>query len=348
MDKIDNQYIANAIDELIEVLGVKEAANYTEFERLIHAKEIKKCIKAIASQLGLPIEINLAFGSRFQSRGLAKTDSSGQGIEGITAQVSIPNYLPFYGTPALTDFPINVLVSENCKEQPQTLIAVMAHELSHILLHCLRNSHKDNEYYTDLTPMLLGFSAVIEQGRKVIKVSTSGNVTRTQTTTFGYLSDEQFAFARDKITSILGERRRTKQELVWELGQLKKHCSDTKKTLLRFNRFLGYVDEHHNRTIKGADVSRIVSFHQAGYADELEKALQESEGFLAGTSSFCEHLVHYTNHARNLIQQHNTRAKARRTDLSSRCATIRDDTKVLERYIGLHYRIRTAIEMRKV
>ena len=76
---IDYKYIDNAINELISIVGIKENVDSVGMVRMLHANETKKCIKTIASQLGLPIEINLSFGDKFQSSGLTKTDLSIQG-----------------------------------------------------------------------------------------------------------------------------------------------------------------------------------------------------------------------------------------------------------------------------
>jgi hypothetical protein len=192
MDEVRNDYIDKALGELIPTLGVKDFFDDQELISLIHAKKIKECIKAIASQLGLPIEINISWvpkGYRpstnttandgFKSTHIVKTGENNRGTAAITAQVSIPPSLPLYGSPSMVNFPINVRLSENCADNPATLIGVMAHELSHILLYSLWHKEKENEFYTDLTAMLLGFAEIMKTGRKVIKTTT----TRTETTT---------------------------------------------------------------------------------------------------------------------------------------------------------------------
>ena len=176
---IDNKYISNAIDELINVLGIKERIPLEIIRKPFHAGNIKGCIENIANYLGLPIIVNLSYvpagyqqrnsGNGFESSALATTDHTSRGVKGITAQVSIPSYLPLYGTSGLQGFPISVKISDNCRRYPQTFVAVMAHELSHIVLHSLRHKEKDNEFYTDLTAMILGFSNVMRNGRKVIE-----------------------------------------------------------------------------------------------------------------------------------------------------------------------------------
>ena len=158
-ETMNNDYINNAIKELVNSLGVKEEAPYYEISQLIQNGDIKQSIKKIAGSLGLPIEIIVQYvpagyrpdnNVKFNSQDLSRTDSSGHGIESITAQVSIPGNLPLYGTSSLTGFPINVIVSENCREEPSTFIAIMSHELAHILLASIRHPKKNNELYTDL------------------------------------------------------------------------------------------------------------------------------------------------------------------------------------------------------
>jgi hypothetical protein len=108
-------------------------------------------------------------GEGFSSTHLVKTDSKGRGVAAITAQVSIPSYLPFYGSAGMVNYPIRVQVRENCNEHPMTFVSVMAHELSHVVLHSMRHNERQNEFYTDLTAMMLGFSDVMKLGRKVLR-----------------------------------------------------------------------------------------------------------------------------------------------------------------------------------
>lgn len=267
-NEITNEYISNAIDELTGIIGVKENINHSELVTLVRRKQTKKAIKVLASQLGLPIEINLSYvpkdyrsniNNGFQSQGLTRTDSSGRGVAGIIAQVSIPSHMPLYGSPALTNFPISVKVSEDCNEYPETFIAVMAHELSHVLLYSLMHPQKDNEFYTDLVAMLLGLSQVIEKGRKVKKVRELGDMTETQIITYGYLSDKQFAIARNKIKSILIERKNIKIQYMKEISELRKQYLIATKTLLQFTEFLGHVDKNRNSiAIKHRDAFKII------------------------------------------------------------------------------------------
>src|SRR6266702_4793978 len=139
LEQVSNTEIANALDELIICLGVsKEKPTYNLFE-FLQKRNTEGCVQEIASLLGLPIRISLSYvpkGYRpgnsdgFRSSAMTRTDSTGRGIGCITAQVSIPQHLPMFGTPSLQEFPIKVRVSESSHEYPDTFVAVMAHELS--------------------------------------------------------------------------------------------------------------------------------------------------------------------------------------------------------------------------
>jgi hypothetical protein len=186
--EIKNDYIEKAVMELVSVFGTKEFVDQKKIISLIKSKKLREAMKEIASYLALPIDVNVTYvpkGYRpsvnegFQTTHLVQTDSRGRGTSGITAQVLIPSNLPLFGTPAMNGFPISVRLSEDCAENPVTLIAVMAHELAHILLYSLLHKEKNNEFYTDLTAMMLGFANVMRTGRKVVK--------QTSSTKFGFL-----------------------------------------------------------------------------------------------------------------------------------------------------------------
>jgi len=351
-NNISNEYISDAIDELIDLIGIKEDTNYYKFKILLDAWETKKCIKAIACQLALPMEINVKFVQEitnqdiyFQNRGVEKTGYWDQGMTGIAAQVSIPNDLPFYWNPLLKNFPINVKVNENCNAQSETFVAVMAHELSHLILHSLKHPQRDNELFTDLIAMILGFSTIIEKGRKVQRALQYGNIIETKTTTYGYLSDDQFQFAKNKIRDILQTHKNTRKELLVKIDKFKSECSRSKKTLLQFNEFREYLDKHHNQTIRKADSSKIISFHQASYTYRLETAIKESERFITDVMNFSNNIGNYSYYVLEKIKHYGEKIKEFHEDLKGKCDILIDDVNILRRYVSLWQRIRTAIEL---
>jgi hypothetical protein len=352
-DRISNDYLSDAIDELVNVLGVKEEPATDNLISLLNKKDAKKCIKEIAKDLGLDIEINLSYvpkdykaenTSKFESNDLVKTDWRGRGVEGITAQVFIPGNLPIYGSSTLKGFPIDVRVSENCHEQPQTFISVMSHELSHILLHSLNHTQKNNEIYTDLTPLILGFSNIIEQGRKSIKTTSSGNIITTYTTSYGYLNDRQFFFARDKIKMLLEKYRHDKVEIFDRNSNIRQLVSRMKKDLYRFKMLLGYLDEHRKRKIKEQDGRRIVQFHSFDYLADAERSIDNDERLMMEAENYCTSLKHYIKNTPATMHGYIKNLDFTISNLKQINHLLKDDLSVLLRNVGLGYRIKLMID----
>src|SRR5439155_7935618 len=103
---------------------------------------------------------------------------------------------------------------------PETAITILAHELSHVLLHSLRHPERESEVFTDLVPLVLGFGEIVERGRTVESVTHESGGTRTTTTTYGYLSDRDFSFAVGRVRSLLSERAKRKLQLLKDAVRL--------------------------------------------------------------------------------------------------------------------------------
>jgi hypothetical protein len=360
MDGVKNDYIGKALDELIHVLGTKEFIDHQNLISLIHSKKVKECITTIALYLGLPIKVNLSYvpkGYRpnaddgFNSTHLVKTDWRGRGTEGIAAQVSIPGNLPFYGTSGMINFPISVRLSENCAENPATLISVMAHELSHVVLYSLWHKEKENEFYTDLTAMILGFAYIMKMGRKVVKTDTftehsflsSRTTTSTQTITYGYLSDENFNVAFEKIETILYLQISAKKWLLERLKLFKKQIFKGRKIVTTFKRYLAYVDKNHNQKICLDDGRQIMMFHQHGYVDDINSAIKRCDDGFCEFMKFTENLKNFTGRNIEVLQQYESRIIIMNTELSTQCLSFMKDVKILKRYVSFTYRFKNLI-----
>jgi uncharacterized protein (DUF697 family) len=357
MENISNNYIEEAVKTLADSIGIKDNVDDQKIISFIRQKKVKEGIKEIAKCLGLPIEINLSYVPKgyhpdntntFHSTHLVKTDWRGRGSEGITAQVSIPGYLPMYGTSGLNNFPISVRVSENCADNPATLIAVMAHELSHIVLHSLWHKEKDNEIYTDITAMMLGFSNIIKNGRKVIKTSSSTDygflsnttTTRTETTTYGYLSDENFNFAFNKIKEILNKYKQGKNKLIGKIKELTRKLKKNRKAMIYFQKYLEYVDKNLNRKMSQEDGHKISNFHQAGYTDEFERAIRETESELKQFNNFVHNLNHYNENIFGTIKQYEEKIRTTATDLNSKHSKMKADVNILKKHVSFGYKLK--------
>jgi len=348
MQDIDNDYISNAIDELVSLLGTKEEISTAVTHRSLDTRNAKLLIENIANYLGLPIVINLSYvpanyqagntGNRFESSALAATDHDGRGIQGITAQVSIPSYLSLYGTSGLQGFPISVKISDNCLKYRETFMAIMAHELSHIVLHSLLHREKDNEYYIDLTAMILGFSVIMLNGRKTVETREKFMSTETLTTTYGYLSDEQFYFAFNKISEIRKKNINLKKKLLKKLTVFRKQLYSYKKELLKFNKFVEYLDENQRKRIRREDAAVIVSFHQVDYAESFRIVIRGNEGKLKEINDCCVGLTHYTQPRLNSLQQFSKEIDTLISDLKREFNLLNKDVRILGKHVGFLYK----------
>ena len=323
MAGINTEYVGQAVEELISKLGVKESIPLTDVVNSLRAGKIKDCITMIAGYLGLPITVDLStvelaegsqsrrsaiFGERFESKDIVSSGQPGQAAECITAQVLIPSHLPIYGSSELQGFHVRVKVSDNCQKYPITFIAVMAHEFSHIVLHSIMHRQKDNEVYTDLTAMILGFSEIIRKGRKTVETKRSSSRITTTTTTYGYLSDEVFSFALDRIENKLIELREKDKELQEKmLGRVAGYRNqvshyESQRQLLCL--LMENLDLKKKKTRK-QDTPEIVRMHELYFLDRLAdvsrhharklKEISESSLELAITHLYTEQRIDRLN-----------------------------------------------------
>ena len=349
MTEVDNQYVGEAISNLFSLVGAKEDVPYNLLRKPFKKGKIKECIKAIAESLGLPIEINLSYvspyykpngttGQSFTTQQLVKTDYRGRGVAGITAQVSIPSYLPLYGTSSFSNFPIDIKISENIKEYPDTFLAMMAHELSHIVLHSLRYSERDNEIYTDITAMLLGFNEIVRFGRKTIKGYTLPTKTITETVTYGYLSDEQFGFAYNEIIKILRQNRKVKKELIKKLNFLRKQVMIFENNILKFKNYIEYLDKNTNKKINQRDAEKIVLFHQPGHNEEIQNFLGTTKEKLNKQKDRYNSIKHYHQ---GWDDDLNKEVININSDITQKEKLFEEDLEVLKRNVGFSIKLKT-------
>lgn len=353
-NEISNEYIENAINEIEKFFGVKEHILDENIFSLIIDGKVKDAIKLIAQQLDLPIDINITNvpndyrdqngNNQFHSTYLAKVNQHGSSSEGIVAQVTIPGSLPFYGSSTLIGYPINVKVSDNCTEHPIVFAMIMAHELSHILLYSLNHPKKENEFYTDLTAIILGFQNIFQDGRKITKThvedSFMGTTTTKQTTTYGYLNDEQFNFAYGKVNSILNKNRGRKNFLSEELKKFTKLLSKYEKNLFKFKKFLEYLTKNINKKISGEDGKKIVAFFQPGYMNELDLSSKECNEKKETIEEFLKELTHYTEQRVKQLSTYTNDLKTYTNELKIKLMLLKKDVGMLGKYVSCKYRIK--------
>ncbi len=357
-ERIDNQYIKRAIGDLVAVLGVRDHINLPKLEGLLGAQAVENCVKTIAEYMGLPVHVQLAYveegpgapaddgATIFHTTSLARTTASG-GAQSITAQVSTPESLPLYGSSQLKGFPIQVKVSTNCISCPRTFVAIMAHELSHVLLRSLVHAERDNEIYTDLTAMLMGFAQAMEEGRRIVRRTRRGDSIQTHTTTFGYLADRQFDFALLQVNALLKKYRGIKHEILALARSLSEECQAAKHTLAQFHDLLAYLDSHLQRRTKKVDASRLVACHTPRYTESLEDAIRHGNEVALKATDDAGVVTWYNDSVTASLRSYKAPLENAKQELCAQHERIRADCRVLQRNVGFFARRRLAKERKR-
>lgn len=341
-------YFDNAINSLVETLGISETVKANKFVKLVTSKKYKSCINQISEVYKLPISFNVKVvpkgyrpgKSHFKSSGLSHVDETGKGAEGITAQISIPAFVPLFGSPNLRNVNANVIVGEECSECPKTFIFIMAHEVAHILLESLRHPEKHNEFYTDLVALILGFSEIAADGRKTVKeTETFYNTITTTTTTYGYLNDEQFKFAQKQINNILESYRakanKSKSLYITTANKTKKlsGCIENFKSIQKD------IAKYGKNRIAVEDGQELVRLFDLNYADSWEKTLQSARTVIKEYHSTFGNIKHYNQKLLcRLVALDNKLADTLKS-LNIAIRWVKEDIALLNRNMKLSYKV---------
>jgi len=359
-NNIENSEIELWINQIVEIFGIKEPANYRDFKKFASRKNISRFIEKIASYMGLPVKVNVSFVSEeyrpssinstsFETKKLTDYDSTGQNISGITAQVIIPSYLPLYGSSSIKNFPIDIKVSENCLVNPKTLIAVLAHELAHIVLNSVRHNQKENEFYTDLTAMVLGFLNIHKDGRKNYKTSYENDFFTTTTinnvTTYGYLSDKQFDFAYKTINNLLKISRRLHKQLKSKFSRYKQLINSYKKEMCRFNRYLECLDDNRLIKFNSSDSKNIILFHQVGYTEKFRDVVTKNMERINDINLNIKKIDRMRHYFAKKTEQKIEAIEKYIQFLNNELEKIRQDTRILSKYINLYFKVKTSVNL---
>jgi hypothetical protein len=282
---LSNSDIQSAFDELQATVGVAPDAPWWQIKDMLGV-DVAKGLTMIAEHMGLPIVVRLKVlpkGYRanakdgFRSEALVRYDGGGGGT-GIAAQVTIPGGLPLYGSTAMKGYPIDIVIGEDATDNLAAFATIMAHEFAHVVLYGMRHPKKEDEFYTDLTAMMLGFSIVVKSGRRVVKESStrSGNIvtTHTQTTTYGYLSDANFAYAFSRVRVAVENLQclqRKSQKLVAAFEQV---ASDGERAMEDSAICLKGFEKRPPARMSPADATRVVLCYQADYLQPFRKVCE--------------------------------------------------------------------------
>lgn len=360
---ISNKEIESAVIQLENSYGIKEPISPDKISSLLRRGKVKDAIEVIASQYGLPIEINVInvpnffsghnSSNQFHSTQLSKFHPIGSGNEGITAQVTIPVNLPRFGSPALNKFKIDVRISENCTRNPLVFSLIIAHELSHVFLHSCDHSQKDNEFFTDINAIMQGFLIIFQSGRKIIYeqkikgpelVGQTSTTIRTTTTTYGYLSDNQFIIVHTMLKSKIENNRMLKRSVINQIAKshrkLKLIEIDSKIVVSKYQYYLKHLTKFSSKYFSNEDNKLIARYFLPSFLDEYYISTDEIKNELKSIETFVEGLNHYTLNKMSQLAEKSKYLKNREAYLMSKLSSFKASINALNKFVNVFIRFR--------
>jgi ribosomal protein L37AE/L43A len=167
--------------------------NPIDFDGSLDIIEIQKITKLLSSHIGYD---KLIFTISFKD--LDKTEGKVQDIFSNTA-----------GNVLLDDKEdVLIHLSKSLNKYPDSILATLSHEISHKYIHLNRLTFKntyENEVFTDLTSVYLGYGKLMLNGVEVVEKIKIGNTEKTYTKSVGYLNRDQLAFIYLVVNYVQGE-----------------------------------------------------------------------------------------------------------------------------------------------
>ncbi len=199
------------------------------------------------------------------------------------------------------------------------------YELSHILLTSLFHPKKENEIYTDLCPILLGFSEVVKEGRNPSNGQNSGGVR------YGYFNDDQFDFILTKVRKLIDSHKSVESECLTMIDSLEKDIEEFKKSLQLFNNLLKKLDSDKSKKIRKTDVHKLVEMHNLEYNKELETELVFAIDYLSKAQKFFDDNKKFNELYLKAAKHHSKGLNTRLYKIKNFHLKMQDDIKILKR-----------------
>ncbi len=195
-------------------------------------------------------------------------------------------------------------------------------------------------------PILLGFRVIVLRGRKVEVSSASATGRTTRTTTYGYLTDSQFEFAFNKVSSRLDRHQDEKEEALEKAVEIRKLHQRASQDLKAFRDSLAYLDGRASHRLRAKDAKRIVTFHSLDYTREWELSLSHVGTVAVNEEVAIRQITHFTNHSLEALRRSSERLNAALLKIGTVSQSIKSDLKVLRQNVGVAKRLRDALKDR--
>jgi len=255
--------IEKYFNELLTLLGIKEPVITSNLMDYFFENKFKELFEIIAQDMGMPIKVNLQI---IPNQNINPLNSSIMKL----AEVCIPSNFPLFGSEEMNNFLVTIRMDKNAPKNPDTLIAIITHELSHLLLASIKSRSFNNEIYTDIVPFLLGFKEVVRRGRNSDFYFIDGEKLHGKRVTLGYLENDQFDFLNTKVTSVLNKYQKTKQDLLNKIEHSKSRQGNKVHILLDQIKFLKILlDKNLDREVSNDDSLLLVRIHEMNFFEGL-------------------------------------------------------------------------------
>jgi hypothetical protein len=349
-EELSDDDLLTALNEVVSCVGVRDEEPLADFLQFLERSDAHGCAQEISARLGLPVHISLSSLEAGNAEGFGSVllAPRGRPQQSIAARIEMPQHPPMIGTQGLQGYPVRIRVSSNCYQSPETFVAVLAHELSHLLLACLYHPKGDSELYVDLVPIALGFRDIIRRGRKVTRGIMDGTLGSTQTTTYGYLTDSQFEYACDHVEAILQAHRKSYDHLAEVLAQVQRKLRVVTRRLTAFNRYLKHLDRHPVGRMKEADARHMVRYHDTGYCRDWNADIMSTRTAVQDARLSARNPNRYTHEEADLMQGHIQAIELACQRLNAVDSSIREDLKILRHYVPLLRRLQVWVSIHRV
>ncbi len=188
-ETLTNEQIKQYIDQLVSFYGHCDPIKETALSILFQQNLYGECLRQIMIYMRLKTRIKITYLPTH-----AYQDDKSLGY------VTIPETLPFIGTPAFKEMLFVICAKAEAKQNFHTFVYMLSHEVSHIVLHGSNHPLKQSEMATDLCTLVFGFEEFVSKGRCTI---ASNPVLGSQSlVTTGYLSHEQVLFATSYLRTL--------------------------------------------------------------------------------------------------------------------------------------------------
>jgi hypothetical protein len=193
---------------------IEKAIDENEIKHNFYNHDYAKCVQGIMQNMGLNNKVKVVC---YPDQKYPGKDSN--------AFVTIPSNLPIFNSAAFNDTTIVISIKKSITMAPaykknsyELFVYVIAHELSHIILHGMKHALRNSEVATDLFVMINGFSDIMKIGMSEyysdVEYRSNRTITHSRSVHHGYLSRSDFEIA-DKHLKIIMQKQLTNDEYEW-------------------------------------------------------------------------------------------------------------------------------------